>query len=199
MSPLSLRIAALVVCLGSESLSDDFKTINGTEYKNVQVSGVEPDGIMLKTKSGLTKVYFTELPKEVQQRFHYDAQQGAQYSAQTFDQVTTANQQKFEQDQKRADEIARNLATVHAREYDRQDGTHVKEYVRSAPGYADTVVAVASSPPRDKYTISKAATSATSKNTTQTHYSDIPYANSVTSGVQRDGHGRIKRSESAKR
>src|SRR5262245_33992404 len=97
MSTLFLRIAALVVCLGSKSLSDDFKTINGTEYKNVQVSGIEPDGIMLKTKSGLTKVYFTELPKEVQQRFHYDAQQGAQYSAQKFDQVTTANQQKFEQ------------------------------------------------------------------------------------------------------
>jgi len=76
MSPLFLRIAALVVCLGSKSLSDDFKTINETEYKNVQVSGIEPDGIMLKTKSGLTKVYFTELPKEVQQRFHYDAQQG---------------------------------------------------------------------------------------------------------------------------
>src|SRR6476646_8843278 len=36
-------------------------------------------------------------------------------------------------------------ATLHVRESDRQDGTHVKEYVRSAPGYADTVVAVATS------------------------------------------------------
>jgi len=88
---------------------------------------------------------------------------------------------------------------VHAHEYDRQDGTHVKEYVRSAPGYADTVVAVATSPRRDKHTISNAATSATSTNTAQTHYSDIPYANSIPSGVQRDGRGRIKRSESAKR
>src|SRR5262249_7493001 len=35
-------------------------------------SGVEPDGIVLKTKSGIPKVYFVELPKEVQDRFHFD-------------------------------------------------------------------------------------------------------------------------------
>jgi hypothetical protein len=74
-------------------------------------------------------------------------------------------------------------ATVHVREYDREDGRHVKEYVRSAPGYADTVVAVASSPRREKHTITKPANVATSTNAGQTHYSDIPYANSITSGV----------------
>jgi hypothetical protein len=37
------------------------------------VSRVEPDGIVVKTKSGISKVYFVELPKEVQQRFGYDA------------------------------------------------------------------------------------------------------------------------------
>ncbi len=49
--------------------ADDFKTINGKEYKDATVSRVEPDGIVLKTKSGISKVYFTELPKEVQERF----------------------------------------------------------------------------------------------------------------------------------
>ena len=39
-------------------------------------------------------------------------------------------------------------ATVRVHEYDRQDGTHVKEYVRSAPGYADTVVGVTTTSPR---------------------------------------------------
>src|SRR5207244_13026805 len=29
------------------------------------------DGIVLKTKSGITKVYFAELPKDVQERLHY--------------------------------------------------------------------------------------------------------------------------------
>jgi len=37
------------------------------------VSRVESDGIVLKTKSGILKVYFVELPKEVQERFGYDA------------------------------------------------------------------------------------------------------------------------------
>ena len=54
------------MCFASIALADDFKTINGKEYKNATVTRVEPDGILLKTKSGISKVYFTELPKEVQ-------------------------------------------------------------------------------------------------------------------------------------
>ena len=53
----------------SIALAEDFKTISGKEYKNVKVSRVEPDGIVLVSKSGISKVYFTE----VQDRFHYDA------------------------------------------------------------------------------------------------------------------------------
>jgi hypothetical protein len=62
----------LIGCFASLALADDFKTINGKEYKNVTVSRVEADGIVLKSKSGISKVYFTELPKDVQTRFHYD-------------------------------------------------------------------------------------------------------------------------------
>jgi hypothetical protein len=94
-------------------------------------------------------------------------------------------------------------ATVHVREHERQDGTHVKEYVRSAPGYADTVVAVATSSKREHHTPTKrsssASTNLSSTNTALNHYSAIPYANSPTSGVQRDAYGRIKRNEAAKR
>src|SRR5438045_3854362 len=64
-------LALLIVCLASVSLADDFKAIDGKEYQNVTVSRIEPDGIVLITKSGISKVYFTELPKEVQERFHY--------------------------------------------------------------------------------------------------------------------------------
>jgi hypothetical protein len=62
-------------------LADDFKTIAGKEYKNVTLSRVEPDGIVIKTKSGISKVYFAELPKEVQERFHYDARSPAELMA----------------------------------------------------------------------------------------------------------------------
>jgi hypothetical protein len=43
---------------------------------------VEPDGIVLKTKSGISKVYFVELPKDVQERFHCNAAIASAHSAQ---------------------------------------------------------------------------------------------------------------------
>src|SRR6266436_4891727 len=51
-------------------LAEDFKTINGKEYKDATITRVEGDGIVIRTKTGISKVYFTELPKDVQERFH---------------------------------------------------------------------------------------------------------------------------------
>jgi hypothetical protein len=83
-APRSVALCfVLIFCFASVALADDFKTINGKEYKNAKVSRVEPDGIVLATSSGISKVYFTELQKEVQQRFHYDAAQAAQFTAAT--------------------------------------------------------------------------------------------------------------------
>ena len=59
----------LFICFASIAFADDFKTIRGKEYKDATVRRVESDGIVFKTKSGISKVYFTELPKEVQERF----------------------------------------------------------------------------------------------------------------------------------
>jgi hypothetical protein len=66
----------------SVALADDFKTLAGKEYKDVTVSRVEPDGIVVTSKSGISKIYFTELPKDVQSRFGYDPQKAGDYSAQ---------------------------------------------------------------------------------------------------------------------
>src|SRR5438045_9485427 len=71
-----------ILCLASVALADDFKTIDGKEDKNVKVKRVEPDGFVLSTNFGISKVYFTELPKEVQDRFHYDREKAAAYSTQ---------------------------------------------------------------------------------------------------------------------
>jgi len=68
-----IPLAISVALFASLALADDFKTIDGKEYKNVTVSRVEADGIVLTGKSGISKVYFVELPKEVQQRFGYDS------------------------------------------------------------------------------------------------------------------------------
>jgi len=51
-------------------LAEDFKTIKGKVYKDATISRVEVDGIVLRTKTGISKVYFIELPKDVQERFH---------------------------------------------------------------------------------------------------------------------------------
>jgi len=64
-------LAILAALSASLALAEDFKTINGKEYKNATISRVEADGLVLRTKTGISKVYFAELPKDVQQRFHY--------------------------------------------------------------------------------------------------------------------------------
>ena len=75
-------LAFLILCFTTAAFADDFKLVNGKEYKNVTVNRVEPDGIVLKTKSGISKVYFVELPNDVQERFHYNAAIASAYSAQ---------------------------------------------------------------------------------------------------------------------
>jgi len=59
----------LIVCFASIALGDDLKTISGKEYKQVKVSRVEPDGIVIIHKTGVTKLLFSELPTEIQQQF----------------------------------------------------------------------------------------------------------------------------------
>jgi hypothetical protein len=66
---MTVILAALSASLAP---ADDFRTIRGKEYKDATVSRIEPDGIVLRTKSGIVKLYFIELPKEVQERFRYD-------------------------------------------------------------------------------------------------------------------------------
>ena len=61
----------LAVLFVSLAFSEDFQTTNGKVYKDATVSRVEVDGIELKTKAGISKVYFAELPQEVQERFHW--------------------------------------------------------------------------------------------------------------------------------
>ena len=93
-----------ILCLASVVLADVFKTIDGKEYKNVTVRRVEPDGIVLSSKSGISKVYFTELPKEVQERFNYDAAKGAAYSAEQVAHSDAFSEQRQESEQQRVEE-----------------------------------------------------------------------------------------------
>ena len=84
-------LTSLILCLASVAVADDFKLINGREYKDATVSRVEPDGIVIRTNAGIAKVYFVELPKEDQDRFRYNPAVAAANSAQqAVNQATTA-------------------------------------------------------------------------------------------------------------
>ena len=71
MNPQKAIIVILATLFVSLALAEDFKTVSGTLYKDATISRVEADGIVLRTKTGISKVYFVELPKDVQERFHY--------------------------------------------------------------------------------------------------------------------------------
>ena len=103
------KILILLAFFPSLAFADDFKTTDGKDYKNAQVTRVEPDGIVVKTKSGVSKIYFTELPKEVQEHFHYDQQQAIQYAAQTLKEDRVTQQQQAEEAQKRVEQKAAEL------------------------------------------------------------------------------------------
>ena len=64
-------IAILPFLSASLALAEDFKTVTGKVYKDATISHVEADGIVLRTKTGISKVYFAELPKDVQEQFHH--------------------------------------------------------------------------------------------------------------------------------
>jgi hypothetical protein len=65
-------LAILALLPATLALAEDFKTVSGKLYKDATIIRVEADGIVLRTKSGIVKLYFGELPKEVQKGFQYD-------------------------------------------------------------------------------------------------------------------------------
>ena len=69
MKHWQIALSIFAALSASLALAEDFKTINGKEYKDATVTRVEGDGIVLRTKTGISKVYFVELPQDVQKRF----------------------------------------------------------------------------------------------------------------------------------
>ena len=102
----------LLLSFAAAALSEDFKTVNGKEYKNATVTRVEPDGIVVKTNSGITKVYFIELPKDVQEHFHYDSEKAASYSAAQAANYTAYQKQQEESRRQQQDGDAKNNAVL---------------------------------------------------------------------------------------
>src|SRR5205823_11332178 len=77
--PLLLALFALQL-----AAADDFTTATGQEYKNVTVSRVEPDGIVITFSGGIVKIPFTELSPEIQKKYGYDPKASADFQQQTY-------------------------------------------------------------------------------------------------------------------
>ena len=71
---------------------------------------------MVKTKSGITKVYFTELPREVQERFHYGPQKATSYSAEQSANYAAHQKQQEEAQHQQEDAAAKNKAILDQQE-----------------------------------------------------------------------------------
>jgi hypothetical protein len=102
----------LIGCFASIALADDFKTIKGKEYKNATVTRVEADGIVVRTKGGISKLYFVELREDVQARFGHDPAKIAAEAA-----AARAAQEKRIEEQKAAERqrIEEQRAAEHQR------------------------------------------------------------------------------------
>jgi chromosome segregation ATPase len=106
----------LLLSFATAALSEDFHTVNGKEYKDATITRVEPDGIVVKTNSGVTKIYFTELPKDVQEHFHYDSEKAASYSAEQAANYTAYQKQQEETRRQQQDADAKNNAALAAQQ-----------------------------------------------------------------------------------
>ena len=116
-------LAVLVLPFTSAAFAEDFKTVNGKEYKDATITRVEPDGIVVKTTSGISKVHFIELPKEIQERFHYDQQKASAYSAEQAANYT-AYQKQEEEVQRERDNAAAKQKTILAEQEAAKNRTH---------------------------------------------------------------------------
>lgn len=105
-------LSFLILGFAAAAHSEDFKTVNGKEYKDATITRVEPDGVVVKTKSGITKVYFAELPKEVQERFHYDPQKASAYAAGQAANYAAYQKQHEETQRQQEDITAKNNAAL---------------------------------------------------------------------------------------
>jgi hypothetical protein len=65
-------IAVALFLISTIALCEDFKTVNGKEYKDAKISRVESDGIVVTHSFGVAKIPFNELPRDLQDRFHYN-------------------------------------------------------------------------------------------------------------------------------
>ena len=108
---MKIAVSIFALWAASAALADDFILTDGTQYKNVKISRVEPDGIVVATGYGVVKLFFEELPKEVQEKYHYDSKKAEAFRFR-LDAARDAAKDEVAAAAAKQDSDARNLQTA---------------------------------------------------------------------------------------
>src|ERR1041385_9027231 len=64
--------AAAFLFFAAIACGEDVRTKSGKAYKDIIVTRIEPDGIVVTHSFGIEKIPFAELPNELQERYRYN-------------------------------------------------------------------------------------------------------------------------------
>lgn len=98
-------LAAVTLLLTTTTSAEDLTLPNGKKFTNYRVTRVEPNGLTLTHSDGITKVFFWELPKELQTRYGYDPATAAAYHQQS--RAQQAEVMRRQQETTRLDSVQR--------------------------------------------------------------------------------------------
>ena len=102
---LALQVILAAVLL-STAFASDIVTRDGKKYQDARVTGVESDGLRITHSGGVTKVYFDNLPDELQKEYNYAPEEAkAAESAR----ATTAHREAQESARRRDEEHVRQV------------------------------------------------------------------------------------------
>ena len=104
-------IFLLFLCLGCAAVpAEELPLPNGKTYSNYKISRVEPDGITISHSAGITKLFFHELPPEMQKQFNYDPAKAQQYSQHVNAQKAAAYERSRELSQRAEYDASKTMA-----------------------------------------------------------------------------------------
>ena len=117
---LSLMLLVLVAGVGG-LLGEEIKMADGEAVAFTSVKRTEPDGLVVLTESGVSKIHFSKMSKEAQQQYGYDPQKAVSYANEFKRSEAARYQQLVEQVAAREKE----LPIAHAEDQNRSSATAV--------------------------------------------------------------------------
>ena len=127
------RCLLILLLAATSSFAADITTRDGTTYHNVEVTGVDADGIRVMHSNGVAKLRFEELPEPLQKQYHYDAAKVGAYRKRVEDAQKAAAAQAAAARQQREREIqeAQEADRRHAEEAQRSEQERLATEQRS--------------------------------------------------------------------